>query len=181
MLARYFKNKFAPRWIIFCCDLVLITISFIFSFFLTRYVLFDLHSVSKLIPAIFMNASVYIVSVLFFPIYKGIIRYSEINDILRIIKFASVHFILWLCIFVIDTNALITASVPFPLLIINLFSVIFILVLFRLLVKEVYFRAQPKSSNINKAIIYGAGSMGQITKESTGRGCKKPHHGCRFY
>ncbi len=112
-----------------------------------------------------MNASVYMVSVLFFPIYRGIIRYSEINDILRIIKFASVQFLLWLCIYFIDTNSLITASVPLPLLIINLFSVIFILVLFRLLVKEIYFRAQPKSNNINKAIIYGAGSMGQITKK----------------
>ncbi|MGH2648474.1 MAG: polysaccharide biosynthesis protein [Ginsengibacter sp.] len=164
MIAKYFNNKFAPRWIIFCCDLCLITLSFIFSFFLTRYVLFDLHSLSKLVPAIFMNASVYMVCVLFFPIYKGIIRYSETNDIFRIIKFASLQFLLWVCIYSVDTNSLITESVPFPLLIINLFSVIFILVLFRLLVKEIYFRAQPKSSNINKAIIYGAGSMGQITK-----------------
>ena len=107
------------------------------------------------------------VCVLIFPIYKGIIRYSEINDILRIIKFASLQFLLWLCIYSIDTNSLLTSSVHIPLLIINLFSVIFILVLFRLLVKEIYFRAQPKAHkhNINRAIIYGAGSMGQIAKK----------------
>ena len=164
MLSRYFKNRFVPRWIIFCSDLVLITVSFIFSFFLIRYVLHDLHSISKLIPAVFMNASIYIVCVLFFPIYRGIIRYSEINDIFRIIKFASLQFLLWVSVYFIDSSTYVTASVPIPLLIINLFSVIFILVLFRLLVKEIYFRAQPKSDNINKAIIYGAGSMGQITK-----------------
>jgi FlaA1/EpsC-like NDP-sugar epimerase len=60
---------------------------------------------------------------------------------------------------------MITGFVPVPLLIINLFGVIFTLVLFRLMVKEIYFRAQPKSTNVNRAIIYGAGSMGQITKK----------------
>ena len=112
------------------------------------------------------------VCVLFFPIYRGIIRYSEINDILRIIKFASLQFLLWISIYLLDTKSLITASVSVPLLIINLFSVIFILVLFRLLVKEVYFRAQPKSNNITKAFIYGAGSMGQITKRVLERDIK---------
>ncbi len=165
MVSQIFKNKFAPRWIIFSCDLVLITIAFVFSFFLLRYFLLDLHSIGKLIPALFINVSVYLACVLFFPVYKGIIRYSEINDILRVIKFASLQFSLWLCIYLIDVDSLVTTSVTIPLLIINLFSVIFILVLFRLLVKEIYFRAQPKSHNINKAIIYGAGSMGQITKK----------------
>lgn len=165
MLESYFKNKFAPRWIIFSCDLVLITISFLFSFFLIRHLLLDLPSVMKFIPAIFINVAIYVVCILFFPIYRGIIRYSEINDILRIIKFATLQFALWIAIFLIDSDSLVTGFVPIPLLIINLFSVIFTLVLFRLLVKEVYFRAQPKSHNINKAIIYGAGSMGQITKK----------------
>lgn len=165
MLEKYFKNKFAPRWIIFCCDLFLITASFLFSFFLIRHLLVDLPSVIKFIPAIFINASVYLVCVMFFPIYRGIIRYSETNDILRIIKFASLQFVLWVAIYLIDSNSLVTGFVPFPLLIINLFSVIFTLVMFRLLVKEIYFRAQPKSNNINRAIIYGAGSMGQIAKK----------------
>ncbi|MDQ2720950.1 MAG: polysaccharide biosynthesis protein [Bacteroidota bacterium] len=165
MLQTYFKNKFAPRWIIFCCDLFLILISFLFSFFLIRHLLVDLPSVVKFVPAIFINVSIYFVCVFFFPIYRGIIRYSEINDILRIIKFATLQFALWVVIYSIDSNSLITGFVPIPLLIINLFSVIFTLVLFRLLVKEIYFRAQPKSNNVNKAIIYGAGSMGQITKK----------------
>ncbi len=166
MPGKYFKKKFAPRWIIFCCDLFLITIAFIFSFFLIRYVLFDLYSINKLVPAIFVNASLFLVCVLVFPIYKGIIRYSEINDIFRIIKFATLQFLLWMCIYAIDKDALITSSVRIPLLIINLFTVIFILVLFRLLVKEIYFRALPKTNIIaNRAIIYGAGSMGQITRK----------------
>ena len=165
MLERYFKNKFAPRWIIFTADLVLITFSFLFSFFLIRHLLLDLNNVMNFVPALFLNLAIYFVCVLFFPIYRGIIRYSEINDILRIVKFATLQFGLWMGIYLLDPNSLITAFVPVPLLIINLFGVIFTLVLFRLMVKEIYFRAQPKSNNVNRAIIYGAGSMGQITKK----------------
>lgn len=166
MLENFFKNKYAPRWIIFCCDLVLITISFIFSFLLVRHLLVDLPGFIKFLPSVYINILVYLACVSFFPIYRGIIRYSEINDIIRIIKFASLQFIVWLVIYSFDVNSIITGYLPIPLLIINLFSVIFVLTLFRLLVKEVYFKAsQPKSSALAKAIIYGAGEMGQVTKQ----------------
>lgn len=166
MLERFFKNKYAPRWIIFCCDLALITISFLFSFLLVRHLLVDLPGVIKFLPAVYTNVVVYVLCVFFFPIYRGIIRYSEINDIIRIIKFASLQFILWLIIYSIDTGSIVTGYLPIPLLIINLFSVIFILVMFRLLVKEIYSKAsQSKSREITKVIIYGAGEMGQVTRQ----------------
>lgn len=166
MLERFFKNKYAPRWIIFSCDLALITISFLFSFLLVRHLLVDLPGIIKFLPAVYLNVAVYGLCVLFFPIYRGIIRYSEINDIIRIIKFASLQFVIWLIIYSIDTKSIVTGFLPVPLLIINLFSVIFILVMFRLLVKEVYSKAaQPKSGDFKRTIIYGAGEMGQVTKQ----------------
>ncbi|MEO6870368.1 MAG: polysaccharide biosynthesis protein, partial [Ginsengibacter sp.] len=166
MLENYFKNKYAPRWIIFTSDLALITISFLFSFFLVRHLLIDVPGLVGFLPAIFINMVVYVVGVSIFPIYKGIIRYSEINDIFRIIKFATFQFALWMAIYVVDARAIATSSVPVALLIINLFSVIFILVIFRLMVKEVYARAsQSKSVEEERTIIYGAGEMGQVTKQ----------------
>jgi FlaA1/EpsC-like NDP-sugar epimerase len=166
MLERFFKNKYAPRWIIFCCDLVLISASFLFSFLLIRHLMLDLPGIIKFLPAVFINVLIYIICVFFFPIYKGIIRYSETNDIIRIIKFASLQFVLWLTIYSIDTNSIVTGFLPVPLLIINLFGVIFILVMFRLLIKEVYSKAsQSKLPVMAKAFIYGAGEMGQVTKQ----------------
>jgi FlaA1/EpsC-like NDP-sugar epimerase len=166
MLERFFKDKYAPRWIIFCCDLLLISVSFLFSFLLVRHLLLDLPGVVKFIPALVINVAVYFVCVFFFPIYKGIIRYSEINDIIRIIKFASLQFLIWMMIYAFDPTVIVTGYLPVPLLIMNLFSVIFILTLFRLLVKEIYFKAsQVKATYSEKAIIYGAGEMGQVTKQ----------------
>ncbi len=123
MIESFFKTKYAPRWIIFICDLILITTSFLFSFFLIRHLLIDVPGILGFLPAILINMVVYLICVFVFPIYKGIIRYSEINDIFRIIKFASLQFALWLGIYAVDANAIATSSVPVALLIINLFTI----------------------------------------------------------
>jgi FlaA1/EpsC-like NDP-sugar epimerase len=111
------------------------TSAFLFSFLLVRHLLLDLPGVIKFLPAVFINIGIFGICVLFFPIYKGIIRYSEINDIIRIIKFAALQFVLWLAVYSFDSRSIVTGFLPIPLLIINLFSVIFILVTFRLLIK----------------------------------------------
>ncbi|CAN5830722.1 nucleoside-diphosphate sugar epimerase/dehydratase [soil metagenome] len=158
-------NKFAPRWIIFICDLALITGIFLFSYFLVRHFLVDLPHVINFVPVLSINALVFLSCIFVFPIYKGIIRYSEINDIFRIVKFAVLQFAIWLVIYFTVTNEVIEKTVPLSLLFINFFGVIFILVSFRLLVKEVYFKAVSKTGIMHKAIIYGAGAMGQVAKK----------------
>ncbi|MEO6894534.1 MAG: nucleoside-diphosphate sugar epimerase/dehydratase, partial [Ginsengibacter sp.] len=165
MLKRFFKNKYAPRWIIFCCDLILVTTAFLFSYFLSHLFL-DIRGLTTIVPAACINVLIFGICVLFFPLYKGIIRYSEINDIFRIIKFSGLQFALWLGVFSLDTTSVINNSFHLPFFIINFFSVIFILVLFRLLIKEVYSKATlSKSSVMSRSIIYGAGEMGQVTKQ----------------
>ena len=165
MLEKFFKNKYAPRWIIFCFDLILVTSAFIFSYFL-RHLFLDIKGLTAIVPAVLLNTLIFGICVLFFPIYKGIIRYSEINDIFRIVKFASLQLVLWLAVFSFGMQTVISDSLHVPFLITNFFSVIFILVLFRLMIKEVYSKAAlSKSMIMSKAIIYGAGEMGQVTKQ----------------
>jgi FlaA1/EpsC-like NDP-sugar epimerase len=159
-----FKN-FAPRWIIFCCDIFLITGSFICSFFLARYFLIDKPLISDFIPQVFTHIIISIGCILIFAIYRGIIRYSETKDIVRIIKFGFLQFLLWVPIILIFPDTFITKNVSIGLLLNNLFVVIFTLVVFRLLVKEVYFRALARPNIVERAIIYGAGSMGLIVKK----------------
>ncbi|MGN6342779.1 MAG: polysaccharide biosynthesis protein [Ginsengibacter sp.] len=165
MLEKFFKNKYAPRWIIFCFDLILVTSAFVFSYFL-RHLFLDIKGLTAIVPAVLLNTLIFGICVLFFPIYKGIIRYSEINDVFRIVKFAVLQLALWLSVFTFGMQTVISNSLHVPFLITNFFSVIFILVLFRLMIKEVYSRAAlSKSMIMSRAIIYGAGEMGQVTKQ----------------
>ena len=164
MPKRYFKN-FAPRWIIFCCDIFLITLSFIFSFFLIHHLSIDLPDINNFAPALFFNLLIGTICVVILAIYKGIIRYSEVKDIVRIIKFSFLQFGIWMFVLLLSNGNAVTNSVTVPLLMINLFVVIFLLVVFRLLVKEIYFRAQSKPNAAERTLIFGAGMMGQITKK----------------
>lgn len=165
MPKRYLKN-FAPRWIIFCCDITLISISFALSFFLIHHLSVDLTDINNFLPALAANLVIGTTCIVMLAIYKGIIRYSEIKDIVRIIKFAFLQFGLWMLVFLVASHNPIISVITAPLLLINFFVVIFLLVTFRLLVKEIYFRAaQTKSSSDHRTLIFGAGMMGQITKK----------------
>jgi len=164
MANRFLKN-FAPRWIIFCVDIVLISVSFIFSFFLVNHLSVYMPQIIRFLPGLFTNLVISVICIIVFSIYKGIIRYSEVRDIVRIIKFAFLQFTLWVLIDMCDRGELVSANVSVALLLINLFTVIFILVAFRLLVKEVYFMAQSKPGPAHRTLIFGAGMMGQITKK----------------
>ena len=164
MPKRYLKN-FAPRWIIFCFDLVLITISFVTAFFLVNHLSIGIKDVVHSIPGLIINLLISNICIAFFAIYKGIIRYSEIKDIVRIVKFSFLQFALWALVFAADANKAVLGNLTFSMLVVNMFVVIFLLVAFRLVVKEVYFRAQSRPSSTNRTLIFGAGMMGQITKK----------------
>lgn len=164
-MSNFFLKNFAPRWIIFCCDILLITISFVFSFFLVEHLSVNFHDLLIFLPGLITNLLISIICIAVFTIYKGIIRYSEVRDIVRIIKFAFLQFAIWGLIFWKDTNHFVSGKVTFSMLVINLFAVIFILVAFRLLVKEIYFMAQARPNPANRTLIFGAGMMGQITQK----------------
>ncbi|MEP7109909.1 MAG: nucleoside-diphosphate sugar epimerase/dehydratase [Ferruginibacter sp.] len=164
MAIRFLKN-FAPRWIVFCCDMVLISASFIFSFILVNHLSVDLADLVVFLPGLIINIFISMICMVIFTIYKGIIRYSEIRDIVRIIKFALLQLVIWTTISTADVDNFVSAKVSISLLLVNLFAVIFILVAFRLLVKEVYFMAQSKPNPAHRTLIFGAGMMGQITRK----------------
>lgn len=160
-----FLKKFAPRWIIFCCDILLISVSFTFSFFLNEHLSVNLRDIINFIPGLITNLLVSLICIGVFSIYKGIIRYSEVRDIIRIIKFSFLQFAIWILIRWDDSNLFVSGKITMPLLVINLFAVMFVLVAFRLLVKEIYFMAQARPNPANRTLIFGAGMMGQITQK----------------
>ena len=98
MPKRYFQN-FAPRWIIFSCDIFLISLSFVFSFYLIHRFAVDSVSITAVLPGLVTNFLIGTICAVTMAIYKGIIRYSEIKDIVRIIKFAFLQLGLWMLLF----------------------------------------------------------------------------------
>ena len=123
-MSNNFLKRFAPRWIIFCCDIVLISFSFIFSFFLVEHLSVNFKGLKVFLPGLITNLAISLICFAVFAIYKGIIRYSEIRDIVRVIKFAFLQFVLWTIVSFVDTNHYVSGTVSLSLLLINLFAVI---------------------------------------------------------
>ena len=118
----------------------------------------------KFLPAFMINLLLGACCSAVLATYKGIIRYSEIKDILRIIKFAALQFFCWLVIYFVSSSSIVNGA-TLPLLVVNFFAVSFLMVALRLLVKEVYFRAQSRPNTANRTLIFGAGMMGRIAKK----------------
>jgi FlaA1/EpsC-like NDP-sugar epimerase len=164
MTYRILKN-FAPRWIIFCLDIILISAAFGISYFLIDQDTIEIKDFYLLIPALLTNFVISLGCIMVFAIYKGIIRYSEIMDIIRVMKFALLQFAVWSVVYLSGAFPVITNELSLASLFVNFVVVTFMLVAFRLLVKEVYFRAQARPRAVHRALIFGAGKMGQITRK----------------
>ena len=161
---RLFFNKFAPRWAIFFIDVVILCFAFYFAFFISERFSINLGQIIGLLPAFFVNIIVGVICILEFSTHKGIIRYSEMKDIMRVAKLALLQLGIWLFIMGADQNKFLTHHLSLEILIINLFVVIFGMVAFRIFVKEIYHRAHKKTMSAGRSMIFGAGEMGLITK-----------------
>ncbi len=166
----YHTQQFASRWIILGMDFIVAGASFVlatlirFNFELT-YVDLNLFKYHMIV--------VLVVQTLFFYLNKihcGIIRHTTIEDALRIFKSVSLATLVLLALtLLVPESAFPHANIfniPVSIIVIDYLIVLFSLLLFRLSIKSVYDYLLIKASNLHKqqVIVYGAGSLGIMTK-----------------
>lgn len=170
-----YNLKLLPRWVIFLIDLSIITFSVVLGYLLRFN--FDFNEIINA-PAnskFTLGVSLYVLSgflaIVFTNSYKGIIRYTGVQDGVRI------FFMLLLNAGLITGIKLVfyyrdqTNVIPYSVILIAFLASFLFLFNYRLLVKYMfsfYKRALLKRTNV---LIYGAGQTGIITKhviESSG-------------
>lgn len=159
-----------PRWLIFTIDISIV----LFSIMLAYLLRFNFQ-----IPAIeiqtwkFVFPFILVIRALSFVVaktYAGIIRYTSIEDAIRIfivILVGSVIFSLSNLISYYFINE--RFVVPFSVIIIEFIVVIFSMITFRIIVKIAYLEILNPGGSKNKIIIFGAGEAGIITKRALDR------------
>ncbi len=162
----YFSQRFVPRWLVLMFDLSALPIAY-FLAFLLRFNLNLPSTLEFVSPAHLLF--IVPVFILFFRLtksYSGIVRYSTTVDILRIVT-ATVFSTLLLLII---SNAARLLNVPaafvlpYSVIIIQFLLLTFILILFRLMVKAAFLYISPRKKEVKRVMIFGAGKMGQITR-----------------
>ena len=158
------KINIIPRWIIFVIDLVICAFSLFFSY-LIRYNL-SLESISlkdisgNILILVLISAIVFIN----FRTYAGIIRYTGVQDALRICYAILMTTSVLFFINLVSSNSGKSLSFSNVTLIINaLFSFLF-LISYRVLVKYAFNYLRNYKMDRKNVIIYGAGESGFATK-----------------
>ncbi|NIA10263.1 MAG: polysaccharide biosynthesis protein [Nitrospiraceae bacterium] len=162
-----FKGQYARQGLVYFIDLIICFFSIAIAYLLRFNFSIPSEYVSTLPYVMLYVGVVRALSFLIFKSYVGIIRYTTIKDIERIIIvvfFGSAFFIIVNQIFFYFINN--QNLIPYGVLIIDFFVMVFIMTSSRLLVKNIYMEIKSPTNRKTNVIIFGAGNLGNITKQS---------------
>lgn len=160
------QMQIIPRWMIFCIDLGLINI----AFFLAVLIRYDFTTLPVEAPGLFSPWALIntfgIFLFLLFRTYAGIIRFSGIQDALRIffVTFFLNAGLALLNFFVIAYNG--SPILGYSIIVIHGLLSFVLLTAYRLLVKYVFVYLSSVTGNAKRVVIYGAGDVGISTKRA---------------
>ena len=167
-LRHFFGNKYLPRWIVFCFDMTVVIISFGIAYLLRFN--FDLAQVQNYLHfhEIYILVPVFLLSFLLTRSYSGIIRHSTTRDITLIIFSLSLgSFFLFLYINLTRNYYHEYYSlIPYSIIIIQFAIASLVMVTSRLLIKGIFNRWVKKNTDSKNVMIFGAGRLGQITRNA---------------
>lgn len=176
-----FPNQNVPRWIIFLIDTVLVLASLMSAYMLRFDFRLPPNEIGPLLFALPIYMIVRISSFLIGSTYAGIIRFTGIQDSMRILKVLLLGSIL-LAIF----NPLKlyfwdgAHFLPYSIIILDFIIASAFLITFRIAVKMLYSELKnPRSERIS-VVIYGAGEAGVVTKRTLDRDAEINYHVVAF-
>lgn len=149
-----------PRWIIVLIDLVIYSLAALVGYLLRLNFNVESLYAYNFLQGIIIFTLAGLISSLVTRSFAGIIRYTGIQDTLRVLYASLLTLVIALGINSISENA-----IPYSIAAIAFFVSVVALTSYRLLVKELFsfYRTIPKVSK--KIVIFGAGQSGMITKQ----------------
>jgi len=159
------KHSYLPSWMILFCDLVIFSISFIFTYWLAcSFTGLPLNPELIILQLLTGVPFYYLATYIFHP-HKGIIRHSTTQDA-TVIIFAHLTITFgFLVVSLIGHIYVKEIAIPYAIIYIHYFVSVMTMISFRLVIKFTfnYFSIIP--GEVHKVLIFGAGNKGQITRE----------------
>jgi FlaA1/EpsC-like NDP-sugar epimerase len=166
----WLPTKNTPRWLIFSIDMVIVCLSFVIAY-LVRF--------EFAIPSLEVE-----LAILFFPIllitratsflvgktYAGIIRYTSTQDTTRIFLVLTAGSLLFAGLNQVKYHFYDHLYfVPNSIIILDYLLTLFAMVVSRITIKVLYLELKTPDKTLKRAIIFGAGEAGLITKRALDR------------
>jgi len=168
MIQNYLTNnisRYASKWLVLFIDLVVISISFVLSYFI-RFNLTLNFDVEKLLVQLPIIALIAMISFLISGSYKGVVRHTGVRDVYNIFNAICMSSIIAIILVLINREINLIQDFTIPLGIIIIHSLIGFLSLTasRYIFKSLYNNLMLSDMKIAKnVLIYGAGESGILT------------------
>jgi len=158
------KQYFLPKWIVLAYDLTVMGSVFIFSTYLVANFSAEQIVIQNTLHQIIASAFIFFIVYLIIKPHYNIIRHTTLKD------FSSIVYALLIGssgIFVLSVAGRSNPSfeyyaIPFPVIIIQFFISVFILLTSRLFIKAIYHSLFLKPESVQNTMIFGAGRLGMI-------------------
>ena len=160
--------KILPRWVIASLDAFLLFQASILAFFLRFNFDLGLMENSNWFFGSLSFSVLGVLAMLFTRSYKGIVRHTGIKDSLQIFKTILINFSAVMAINIVSDAIFSNGHLlPFSVLVIAALASLFLLIIYRLLVKEMflYLKSGFVGNTKKAAIIFGASNVGIKTLE----------------
>ncbi|HHL51998.1 MAG TPA: polysaccharide biosynthesis protein [Flammeovirgaceae bacterium] len=169
MLARFTNIRILPRWIIVVIDLGLTLLAASLAYLLRFN--FDLVAVynSTFYTGILVFVGVNLLASLATGLYAGIIRYTGLEDGLRVVSTTGLATLLATALNMLFIMRADRGLMPFSVIIIAFLLTNFFLVTYRLLVKWLFAHYKGMRGYARNVMIFGAGDSGQQTRQILSR------------
>lgn len=165
MLTKTIRNlKILPRWVIIALDLTIVAFSCIIGYLLRFN--FSVSEIlgNRLPHGTLLYVACGLVAVLVTNSYKGIIRYTGIQDGARIIYMVALNTLLVCAVDIIIYYNLKINIIPYSVVLISSLCSFLFLFNYRLLVKYIFTYYKNAILKKSSVIIFGAGQTGIITR-----------------
>ncbi len=171
MLFDYLRKLFSrhtPRWIVFNIDLMVVAFSFVFSYSIIRNLQFETFTTQDILIPLMLMLLFKATSIVITKSYKGIIKYTSIQDASRIfvaMTMSTFAFVLVRRYLQSNHDVLIVARRS--IIIMDYLISLVLLTSLRVCYKMIYRRINRIQHNyLQSTIIYGAGHTGLMAKRS---------------
>jgi FlaA1/EpsC-like NDP-sugar epimerase len=153
-----------PRWVIIILDTLVVLVSTCLGYLLRFNLEFDL--IRDFDPEIGVTVTVCssLIATLATKSYAGIVRYTGVEDGLRIMSATVVSFAIGCAINLVFFYNTGKNLIPYSVLIITFFTSYLFLFYYRLLVKSIFAYYKGEVSKRENVAIFGSGSLGMITR-----------------
>jgi FlaA1/EpsC-like NDP-sugar epimerase len=160
------KLTVLPRWVIVLIDLWVVTFSAVLAFALRFNFQQDEMLMHKIGAGVVLMGVTALLASFVTKSYSGIVRYTGIDDAIRIFYTSFLTVVLSIAINLVYYYNVGLNLIPYSVLIIFFFVSFLFLVYYRLLVKSVFSYVRNDLTKKNNVVIFGAGQIGMLAKQA---------------